>query len=275
VSTGEIVAFTDDDVRPHRSWLRSIGTRFVLEPEISCVSGLVVPDELETKTQVWFEESGCGLDRNLHRYRYHSVREGDTLAGVARERFLVRREEDGNSVVHWLYMLGSFGMGCNFAFRRQILSAAGGFDLALGAGTPTKGGEDIVPLVELLFAGGTLAYEPSAIISHTHRRTYEELRDQVHGYGLGFTAALTALAVRDPRHLVGYLRVALPGLRAVLGFGSSTKNAGRPLDYPVELSRLELRGMLAGPFAYLRSRRRYRSFMPSSLATRVEQRSAK
>jgi hypothetical protein len=41
------------------------GVRVVREsrPGISAVSGLVVPLELETQAQVFFEQSGSGLDR--------------------------------------------------------------------------------------------------------------------------------------------------------------------------------------------------------------------
>jgi hypothetical protein len=148
-------------------------------------------------------------------------------------------------------------MGCNFSFRRDFLNEYGEFDLALGAGTPSKGGEDILPLVELLFSGQTLAYEPTAIVSHAHRSTYNDLKDQIYGYGVGYTAALTALAWRNPRHLIGYLRVIVPGARAYLGRGPSTR-LEKPSDYPAELTRLEMKGMFVGPIAYARSRWRYR-----------------
>jgi glycosyltransferase involved in cell wall biosynthesis len=257
-SSGEFVAFTDDDVRPHRAWLRRLGTRYALEPDVSCITGLVVPDEFETVTQVWFEESGVGLDRNLHRYAYRSLATKPAAKGLGRDRYMVRRRESDGQVDHWLYMMGSYGMGCNMSFRRKFLDDYGTFDLALGAGTPSRGGEDIVPLVELLFAGETLAYEPSAIVSHAHRSTVEELEKQIYGYGVGFTAALTSLAWRNPRHLVGYARVLVPGLRAFLGFGPSTRPE-KPTEYPSELTRLELKGLLLGPIAYVHSRWKFRN----------------
>jgi hypothetical protein len=51
-ATGEIVAFTDDDVDVDRRWLRAIGERFACQPEVAAVTGLVVPLELETEAQV-------------------------------------------------------------------------------------------------------------------------------------------------------------------------------------------------------------------------------
>jgi hypothetical protein len=251
-----------------------VGARFVTDPGTTCVSGLVVPAELETVTQAWFEDSGCGIDRNLFRYRYRALAAVSSSSGkpsgVGRRRFLVCREGDDVGLTHSLYMLGPFGMGCNFAFRREFLKEMGGFDVALGAGTPARGGEDIVLLVEVLFSGGTLAFEPSAIISHTHRRTSDELRDQVHGYGVGLTAAFTALVWRDPRHLLGLLGVAMPAARSVLALGRPSQTAspttaanpnrtgiGYPA-YPRQLRRLQRLGMLTGPVAYGRSRWRFR-----------------
>ncbi|MCZ0903847.1 glycosyltransferase family A protein, partial [Microcoleus sp. HI-ES] len=46
----EIIAFTDDDVRPDRGWLRGIASAFA-DPEIMAVSGLVAAAELETLPQ--------------------------------------------------------------------------------------------------------------------------------------------------------------------------------------------------------------------------------
>jgi hypothetical protein len=72
----------------------------------------------------------------------------------------------------------------------------------------------------------------------------------MYGYGVGLTAALTALIASDPRHLIGLAHQALPGLRVLAGKSAARSSS----DYPAELSTLERRGMLAGPFAYLRSR---------------------
>ena len=65
VATGEIIAFTDDDVVVHRHWLTAIGERFASQPDAGAVTGLVVPLELETPAQVFFEQSGSGLDRGF------------------------------------------------------------------------------------------------------------------------------------------------------------------------------------------------------------------
>ena len=109
-------------------------------------------------------------------------------------------------------------------------------------------------LVELLAAGHQLAYEPTAIMEHQHRATMADLERQIHGYGLGFTAMLTAMALRDPRHLLGLAAIVPAWLRS-LRAESSAKSVNRADDYPPSLARAELRGMPAGPAAYLRARR--------------------
>jgi len=250
VATGEIVAFTDDDVQAHPGWLTALGRRFARQPHLSAVSGLVVPLELETQAQILFEQSGSGLDRGYAPLTFE--RAGRFAAG----RFKVSRrdEESGRLQVRSLYLTGEFGLGSNMAFRTAVLQASGGFDRALGVGTPTRGGEDLAMFVELLTAGHQLGYEPTAIIEHQHRATMADLDRQIYGYGLGFTAMLTAVALRDPWHALGLAGVGPAWLRS-LREQSSAKSVNRADDYPPGLARAEFRGMAAGPLAYLRARR--------------------
>jgi GT2 family glycosyltransferase len=245
VATGEIIAFTDDDVQAHPGWLSALGGRFARQPHVSAVSGLVVPLELETQAQILFEQSGSGLDRS-----YAPLTFG--RAG----RFRVRRREQltGREETRSLYLTGEFGFGANMAFRTAVLQASGGFDEALGVGTATRGGEDLAMFVELLTAGHQIGYEPSAIIEHQHRATMGDLDRQIYGYGLGFTAMLTAVALRDPWHLLGLAGI-VPAWLKSLRVESSAKSVNRSDDYPPALARAELRGMAAGPAAYLRARR--------------------
>ena len=245
VATGEIIAFTDDDVQAHPGWLSALGSRFARQPHISAVTGLVVPLELETQAQILFEQSGSGPDRGYAPLTF-------SRAG----RFLVRRcdEQGGQGQVRSLYRTGEFGIGANMAFRTAVLQASGGFDEALGPGRPTHSGEDLALLVELLAAGHQIGYEPTAIIEHQHRTTMAELDRQIHDYGVGFTAMLTAVALRNPWHVLGLAAIVPAWLRS-LRAQSSDKSVNRADDYPPSLARTELRGMTAGPLAYLRARR--------------------
>lgn len=245
VATGEIIAFTDDDGVVDRRWLRALGERFAREPDVVAVSGLVVPLELETPAQILFEQSGNAADRGFVPL---------TFEHVGRFQVLCRGPDGGTRHVRSIYMSGEYGAGVNMAFRAAVLRAAGGFDKALGVGTPACSGEDTAMFLELLAAGNRLAFEPGAIVQHSHRATLEELERQIHGYGIGFTAMLTALALRNPRHVLGLASV-LPAWLRSLHDPASGKNLNRTTDYPRALVRAELRGMVAGPLAYLRSRR--------------------
>ena len=244
VATGEIIAFTDDDVQAHPGWLSALGSRFARQPHLSAVTGLVVPLELETQAQILFEQSGSGPDRGYAPLTF-------SRAG----RFLVRRcdEQDGQRQVRSLYRTGEFGIGANMAFRTAVLQASGGFDEALGPGRPTHSGEDLALFVELLAAGHQIGYEPTAIIEHQHRTTMADLDRQLHDYGVGFTAMLTAVTVRNPWHVLGLAAIAPAWLRS-LRAQSSAKTVNRADDYPPVLARTELRGMAGGPIAYLRAR---------------------
>lgn len=243
VATGEIIAFTDDDVVADRRWLRALAERFAREPDLSVVTGLVVPLELETTAQVLFHQSSRGgIDRGFDPL---------TFERVGRFRVLRRALRDGTEQVGSLYETGEFGFGLNMAFRAAVLREKGGFDVALGTGTPARAGEDLAMLVELLAAGHQVAYEPGAIVQHSLRATLAELEHQIHGYRIGFTAMLTAITLRDPRHLIGLAAVLPTWLRSLRG-PSSAKQLDRPEEYS-SLARAELRGMLAGPLAYLRS----------------------
>lgn len=59
---GDVVAFTDDDVRVDSQWLRALGTRLALNPDLDAVTGLILPAELESPAQIWFERYYNGFN---------------------------------------------------------------------------------------------------------------------------------------------------------------------------------------------------------------------
>jgi glycosyltransferase involved in cell wall biosynthesis len=262
---GEIVAFTDDDVLAGRGWLRALASRLAVEPDVDCATGLVLPAQLETDEQVWFERVGAGPVRRYRPGTYHVAARGRTgLRAWDRRRFEVHdryRTEPGPAFS--LYQLGPFGTGANMAFRTSAVKELGGFDESLGAGTPTGGGEDIAIFVRLLYTGRCLAFEPAAYVFHTHRRTYPELRRQINGYGRGLSAMLSAVVRDEPRHIFGLLRLVVPGLKVAAGSAPSRVGdaavALEGLAVPIgDLRRARVAGLLAGPVAHLLSRHRMR-----------------
>jgi GT2 family glycosyltransferase len=254
---GEVVAFTDDDVEVDSGWLLAIGRRLSEHPEEACVTGLALPRELETSAQVALEEYYGGFGPRTFEPVSHLMR---APRGAARLRAATVDAvgDDGRVRRSFsLYAAGSFGPGANMAFRARTLRQLGGFDLALGAGTEARGGEDLVMFARLAWRGYAVGFEPSAIVHHTHRRDEASLGRQIEGYGVGYGALLTALVLEDPRHLGRMLATAVRAVRVMAaGYRDKLDTSRQPNPRTRELARLELRGMAAGPLVYLRSRLR-------------------
>jgi O-antigen biosynthesis protein len=232
VARGEIVAYADDDVVVDRWWLLEL-VRGFLDEQVACVTGMILPFELETAPQIWLEQYG-GFNKGFHPRRFDL--------------------DDHRPKSHLFpYATGMLGTGANMAFRRRELLELGGFDPAIGPGTRTRGAEDLAAFFDVLAAGYSLVYQPSAFLYHRHRRDYQSLREQAFSYGVGFTAYVTKLIVDRPRRLPD-LVWRLPFGLAYLLSPTSRKNVKKEADYPRELTWLELKGMAYGPFAYLLSR---------------------
>jgi GT2 family glycosyltransferase len=231
---GQILAWTDDDVAPDPYWLSEVARALAAHPEADVVCGAVVPAELETPAQLWFEEFGG-----------HSKGRGFTPAVFS------PATADQQSP---LYPLPAFGVGANMVFRPGVIERIGGFDPALGAGTPAMGSEDTLAFTQVLRQGGTIVYQPTALVRHYHRRDLDSLYRQMVGYGTGLTAAFTSLVRSDPRVLWPLLRLAPTALRDLFGAGS-LRVAGLGPDFPRKLLAANRRGMLRGPLAYFRGRR--------------------
>lgn len=230
---GEIVAFADDDVEVDREWLAALVGPFADDERVGATSGATLPGALETPVQRWTEGFG-GRPRQPGR-RVFDLREPPP------DRPL------------FPFTVGDFGAGRNMAFRREAIASLGGFDPALGPGTPAHDGDDIEALLRVLLSGRRIVHDPAAIVRHAHPRSYAELEQRVWGYGVGLTACLTRALLDHPRLLVQLLRKLPGGIRFALS-PRSPKNAGRQEDFPAALARRELLGMAYGPFAYARSR---------------------
>ena len=230
---GEIVAFTDDDVSVDADWVSAIATAFDEEPHAMCVTGLVVPDELDTPAQLLFEQYG-GFGRGFDRYVY--------------------RVPPGASAARLYGGTGRFGTGANMAFRRAFFDQEGMFDPALDVGTPTNGGGDLEMFFRVLKAGHALVYEPAALVRHRHRRDYQSLKTQLANNGIGFYSYLVRTAQAYPEERFAVARLGLWWLwwwnvrrllRAML----------RPQAFPLDLVVAELRGSFTGLWRYGAARR--------------------
>jgi len=232
---GEILAWLDDDEVADPYWLAEVARALAEHPDADVVSGMIVPAELETEPQLWFEEFGG-----------HSKGRGFTPDVFSPET--AYRQSP-------LYPLPAFGTGANMVFRPGVIESFGGFDPALGAGTAAMGSEDTLAFMKVLYGGGKVAYQPTALVRHYHRRDLEGLRRQLIGYGVGLTAAYTSLVLANPRILLPLLRLIPTALRDILGGGSGLREAGLGADFPRALLGANRRGMVRGPLAYLKGRR--------------------
>ena len=224
---GEIVAFTDDDAIVDEEWLPALLKNFQ-DPTVAVVTGITMPLELESEAQNWFE-----ITNSFGR-------------GYVRQRF------DASTLN--ILATGQVGAGVNMAVRRSAMGEIGYFDEALDAGTPTLSGGDQEFFYRTLAAGYRIIYDPAALVWHRHRRTWEELRFTLYGYGVGVYAWWTRTLLTEGEWTVLY--------RATKWFlehygrnliGSFLKRSDR---MPIDLAWAELRGALVGPLRYLQSRQR-------------------
>jgi glycosyltransferase involved in cell wall biosynthesis len=199
-ATGELVMFTDDDMAVDPGWIGQCAAAFS-SSDAACVTGLILPLELETEAQLRFER--CARLGN----------------GLRRQIFSLPETR----VTHpfFFYRPGVMGAGANTALLAGLAHDLGGFDMRLGAGTPTLGGEDLDLYVRLLSAGHTLVYDPSVIAWHEHPDSARRVRWSSVRRGTAVGAALTKRLVVRPerrqllRAVPNWVRYELDGPRAV------------------------------------------------------------
>lgn len=230
---GEIIAYTDDDVVVDPGWVKNLARVFAENPEVMAVTGLVVPYELETESQVLFEHYG-GFGR-----------------GFEQKWFRVAKDKP----VPWYWLgTGQFGTGANMAYRRSVFETIGRFDPALDVGTATNGAGDLEMFFRVLKAGHTLVYEPAALIRHRHRRDYEKLKIQLRSNGSLFTYFLCS-ARAYPDQWASFLWLATWWTlfwnlrRLALTFL-------HPTQFPRDLILAEFMGEFSGFTTYSKARRR-------------------
>jgi glycosyltransferase involved in cell wall biosynthesis len=226
-AAGDIIAFTDDDATPDLNWLRAITKNFS-DPSVLCVTGMTMPLELETEAQEAFEHYspfGKGFKRKVY-----------------------------SSDTHNPLAVGQVGAGANMALRKSVLKLIGPFDEALDAGTPTESGGDHEYFARILLAGYKIAYEPEALSWHRHRRTWQETRKAIRGYGIGVHAFWTRLLLVEKQTGIlkypyaWFIREQLPNV-----FSAIFK---RPGSKPFHLLWAELKGCMIGPWKYFQSKRK-------------------
>ncbi len=232
---GELIAYTDDDVRVDPLWVDGIVRGFRRRADIGCVTGLVASASLERPAEQYFDARVGWSSSCEQRLFDPSARPGDSRL--------------------YPYAAGAFGTGANVAFRREAIETIGGFDESLGAGSPTSGGEDLDAFVRLLRSGRTLSYEPAALVWHDHRVDEAELQEQMYCYGKGLSAYLCKfLFSRNAgREVAGRM---LAGALHAGRLAQKSQAAANHAGVAPGLLGAEFRGLFAGPRAYLKARSR-------------------
>lgn len=114
-ATGELLAFTDDDVLADPGWVASLVAGFARADRPACVTGLILPAELRTPAQLMLHHHG-GYAKGFEPVVYGADAPPDDPL--------------------FPFTAGRFGSGANMAFRADVLRDMGGFDPATGVGTP-------------------------------------------------------------------------------------------------------------------------------------------
>lgn len=154
-SSGDIVAFTDDDCYPAPDLLDRICEIFA-DPRIGFMGGRIL----------------------LHDPGDYPLTVNESMETL---RF------SAGSIVPCAAV-----QGANMAFRRTALVAIGGFDPSLGAGTPFPA-EDWDAVARVCSSGWDGGYFPAPAVSHHHGRTATEAASHLRTYHYGSGAVFAKL----------------------------------------------------------------------------------
>ncbi len=212
-TTGDVLAFTDDDCVAPREWITSIVGAFTVDAEAELMYGQVLlPTAL--------------LDKR------------DDVPTLA---IPIAWRQSRRIAPFQLY-----GMGANFAARRSLFDRIGLFDEVLGGGGPLKSSQDFDLQYRAYIAGVTTTYRPEVQIEHYGLRLPEQwpATDRAYGTGdgafytkharcgdtyalrlliehvvtLGVREALHTLRIRRRYSRARYLRGYIAGIKGSFGF---------------------------------------------------------
>jgi GT2 family glycosyltransferase len=229
-ATGDIILFTDDDVRLHPRWAERLARALDAEKGVWAVTGLVLPAELATPAQVHFE-------------KHWAFGRGYQPIGYGRDFFASDR---------WLGCPAwEIGAGASMGFLRETFSRVGLFDERLDVGAAGCSGDSEF-WHRLLTHGLICRYEPSSVAYHYHRREFDGLARQIRAYMSGHSAALLVQFERS-RNLGNLRRLMLKipywyARRLVFQLWRGSPEADRLLGE-------EIRGFWSGIAFYLRTPR--------------------
>ncbi len=173
-STGEVIAFTDDDVLVAPEWCDEMHREFAADSQLCMLGGRILLAR-PTLQPVTFKTEE-------RRRTFHSP-------------------HDFNEVY-----------GANTAFRRALFEQVGCFDVRLGAGCFHASGEEADVVYRGLLAGFHLLYAPNVVVHHDHgRTTLEQVLRLEYGYGKGLSGFTMKHILRGDRTALRILWWSLEG----------------------------------------------------------------
>ena len=233
-SSGELVAFTDDDCVVDPGWLDGLASTFA-DPLVMAATGYVGPFELETRAQYLFEMHR-GFEKHFEHIVFDGVKAPPAVAA------------------------GPSGAGANSIFRRRAFEELGGFAEDLGPGTPARSSDDTWAFYLLLAAGYRIDHDPARIVWHSHRRDPAALRRILFEYGVSSTAYATRCLLG--RGELESLRIWSWWWRRHLRADLARILKRREPRLPLRAFAAEAFGTLLGPFALARSLASRRAIPP-------------
>jgi glycosyltransferase involved in cell wall biosynthesis len=159
-----VVAFTDDDCRPHPGWEQVFAAVFA-DDAVGFATGRVLP--------------GAGAGR--------------AMSPMLEEAPVSYTAADP---------IDDMGHGACMAFRRTAIEGVGGFDQVLGAGGPLHASEEKDLFRRVLLAGWEGRYVPDAVVDHAAWRGHGESIRNGYRYGVGMGALVAKIARIDGRRAV-------------------------------------------------------------------------
>jgi glycosyltransferase involved in cell wall biosynthesis len=219
------VAFTDDDCRPEKNWLKEL-VRPLQDSRCRAVCGLVRAAQLENSAEITFEIYG-GLGRGYYEQWYDKT-------------WLDSSKTKTPPTWH-------IGAGANMLVDRHLVLKLGGYDIDMGPGGVGGCGEDTLVFFQILKQNFSIHYQPGALVHHYHRSSDRALRKHIHSYAVGHAAYLWHLIFRYAEYRAAIRLFAhLPHW-----FIKSWRHGVRAkTPYPHNLVWEELAGTLKGPVQY-------------------------
>jgi GT2 family glycosyltransferase len=132
-ASGDIIAFIDDDALPSANWIEALKRRYVAEPSIAGVGGLVIDSRTN---EIWFNRGVV----DVFGYAY-------------------MRPEKARPA----YPVFPYLTGCNMSFQRKVLEDFGGFDQFY-----VYSYEETDLCIRIQQAGLRIAFEPNAVVWHSY-----------------------------------------------------------------------------------------------------------